>query len=381
MKTSIPNTSTSKTSKGIVVVESFKDRLRLRWRVSGKRYCLSLGLADKCENRKLAESLARQIELDIISDNFDASLAKYKIEYKREKLVTHTRIGILELFQQYIDIKAKTLEPRTIEKYSALFSRLKEFGDKESEFIGSEYTQGFLEYLKTVSSDKTIYDRLTILSACWDYAWKKRIVESNPWKILKENFIVTPKLPQRPFTKEEVTAIIEGFQTDRYYSYYAPYVQFLFFTGCRTAEAIGLRWKHIDFNQGTIKICESLTRGVIKSIKTNKARIITINPKIREFLESVKPENLDEDSVVFKTPEGNPIDDGNFRNRAWTKVLEKVNVEYRKPYNTRHTFISHCLEAGMNPVLVAQITGHNVQTLYLNYAGVVPSRPTLPELF
>lgn len=83
MKTSIPNTSTSKASKGIVVVESFKDRLRLRWRVSGKRYCLSLGLADKCENRKLAESLARQIELDIISDNFDASLAKYKIEYKR----------------------------------------------------------------------------------------------------------------------------------------------------------------------------------------------------------------------------------------------------------------------------------------------------------
>lgn len=95
----------------------------------------------------------------------------------------------------------------------------------------------------------------------------------------------------------------------------------------------------------------------------------------------VTPENLDEYSLVFKTPEGNPIDDGNFRNRAWTKVLEKVNVAYRKPYNTSHTFISPCLEAGMNPVFVAQITGHNVQTLYQNYADVVPSRPTLPELF
>jgi integrase len=35
----------------------------------------------------------------------------------------------------------------------------------------------------------------------------------------------------------------------------------------------------------------------------------------------------------------------------------------------------------MNPVVVAEITGHDVQTLYENYAGVVCSKPTLPELF
>jgi integrase len=40
-----------------------------------------------------------------------------------------------------------------------------------------------------------------------------------------------------------------------------------------------------------------------------------------------------------------------------------------------------CLEAGMNPVVVASITGHDVQTLYRNYAGCVVSRPSVPELF
>ena len=67
-----------KASKGSVVVESFKDRLRLRWRVAGKRYCLSLGLPDTQESRMLAQLKARQIELDAISGNFDTTLTKYK---------------------------------------------------------------------------------------------------------------------------------------------------------------------------------------------------------------------------------------------------------------------------------------------------------------
>jgi hypothetical protein len=50
-----------------------------------------------------------------------------------------------------------------------------------------------------------------------------------------------------------------------------------------------------------------------------------------------------------------------------------------KWYNTRNTLISHGLEAGMNPVAVASLTGHNVRTLYENYAGLVnPAR--LPDL-
>lgn len=96
---------------------------------------------------------------------------------------------------------------------------------------------------------------------------------------------------------------------------------------------------------------------------------------------SMKSEDFDLEQPVFKTRKGNSIDDHNFRNRAWKSVLAKVGVEYRKPYNTRHTLISHALDRGMNPVAVAQLTGHDVQTLYENYAGNVNSRPMLPEIF
>jgi integrase len=49
-----------------------------------------------------------------------------------------------------------------------------------------------------------------------------------------------------PFTREERDVIIRRFEESNHYSYYAPLVKLLFFTGCRPSEAIALQWKHIS---------------------------------------------------------------------------------------------------------------------------------------
>ncbi|MEN9221679.1 MAG: hypothetical protein Q6M04_04500 [Thermostichus sp. BF3_bins_97] len=48
-------------------------------------------------------------------------------------------------------------------------------------------------------------------------------------------------------------------------------------------------------------------------------------------------------------------------------------------YQTRHSAISRALATGVDPVSVAAQTGHDVRTLYENYAGVI-RRVELPEL-
>ncbi|WP_199316548.1 tyrosine-type recombinase/integrase [Chroococcidiopsis sp [FACHB-1243]] len=130
----------------------------------------------------------------------------------------------------------------------------------------------------------------------------------------------------------------------------------------------------------TVWIGEIVTRGARKSAKKNRARTITLSAKIQNLLLSRRPSNPSPDDLVFTSPTGKAIDDRNFRNRAWVTVLTRLGIDYRKPYNTRHTLISHALDLGMNPVTVAQLTGHDVETLYKNYAGNVNSRPVLPEL-
>lgn len=70
-----------KHSKGSIVLDSREGRLRLRLPralFNGKQTYLSLGIEDTKLNRKLAEQKKRQIELDILSNNFDFTLAKYK---------------------------------------------------------------------------------------------------------------------------------------------------------------------------------------------------------------------------------------------------------------------------------------------------------------
>jgi hypothetical protein len=70
-----------KASKGSAGIESFQGRLRLRLPrqlYEGSQKYLTLGLADTPENHHIAEQTAHQIELDILSGEFDKTLTKYE---------------------------------------------------------------------------------------------------------------------------------------------------------------------------------------------------------------------------------------------------------------------------------------------------------------
>jgi integrase len=77
------------------------------------------------------------------------------------------------------------------------------------------------------------------------------------------------------------------------------------------------------------------------------------------------------DNLVFTAPGGKVISDLIFRQTAWTTILKAAGVEYRKPYSTRHTAISHALAGGANPLAVAEATGHDPTVLFKHYASVI----------
>lgn len=87
-------------------------------------------------------------------------------------------------------------------------------------------------------------------------------------------------------------------------------MKFLFATGVRTSEAIGLRWKHINFDREEIKIYEVLARGdngetsgskrVRKGTKTENRRVLPCTGKLKEMLWA-RPRAND---LVFPSPTG-----------------------------------------------------------------------------
>lgn len=357
---------------GKVGINVLRGKLRLVWSFGGDRYFLHTGLADSMVSRKVAEAKALLIEADMATGNFDASLRKYKGESAHS---AHT--SILDLFDSFTNWKSKRVSPRTLEKYYGLAPKISDhFRSRGAEGIDSSDAIAFREYLLDDLAESTAKERLGLMAACWDWAIAAKTLycEENPWKNIP--LIVPPKQKPRPFTDGEIKRIIKAFEDSCYFKHYTDYVRFLFGTGVRTGEAIGLLWDHVSDDCTKIWIGESYSRGRRKETKTNKARDLVLSGSLVDMLRNRRQNS----GLVFPAPKGGPIDDHNFRNRAWTKSLERADVEYRKPYNTRHTFISHCLASGMNPVDVATITGHDVKTLYKDYAAVIGSTPKVPEL-
>ena len=135
-----------KKAKGTVKIESDKGWLRLRFTHAGKRRAFALGLPDTIINRKFAEQKARQIELDILSSNFDTSLQKYKPQ-RTQKEIEADFITTQELILRFIEYKSKFVSSsRSLEKYQTVLTHLKSFSLKGKNAANSLVNQSALDF-------------------------------------------------------------------------------------------------------------------------------------------------------------------------------------------------------------------------------------------
>lgn len=380
-----------KAPKGSVQIIRSNSRLQLRFRHGGKRYYLSTGLADTETNHKAAEIKARQIELDIISGNFDPSLAKYKPQSALSTVAPDItpsvtpEVSLRELWDLFIEFKRPQCSENTMKFTYGVYTNY------VNKLPTHELSQapGIRDHvLKTIplNSAKRF---ITRLSACCKLATQSGSIGQNPF----EGMAAAIKLPKAesddgfteidPFSLEERDAILAALRTNQFcpaksaykHSYYADLVEFLFSTGCRPSEAVVLQWKHVTGSYDQILFEQALIRTdagkkVRKGLKTQEKRRFPCNQKLKALLRSIKPVNVSPEDLIFPSPKGKFTDMNNFRTRIWKDVLAGLGIEYRKPYQTRHTFITHALETGkLDAKDVARLVGNSPEVIYQHYAG------------
>jgi integrase len=298
-----------------------------------------------------------------------------------------TSLKLLETWDRYIDFKKPSVSPSYLaHQLQATRNHLQ----KLSGLAGADAVaiRDWAIANLSVDSAKRLISQL---SACYTWAKNSKLIEANPFagmasqiKLPRSKKISAGVREIEPFTASERDSIIEAFKTNRFchpftsrnhlHSNYAVYVQFLFYTGCRPSEAIGLRWKSIDFDKRIVLFQEAVVqspRGRIhkEGLKTQAFRKFKINEQLREILESIKPLSRSAESLVFPASEGGFIVQDNFRKRVWKKVLQGLEIQYRVPYQTRHTFITLCLDKGIDAKDIAQWVGNSPEIIYRHYAG------------
>lgn len=296
-------------------------------------------------------------------------------------------LNLLETWDKYVDFKRSSISPSYLaHQLQATRNHLEKLsGLPGMDAVGvRDWAMANL----TVDSAKRLISQL---SACYAWAKNSKLIEANPFagmaseiKLPRSKKISTGDREIEPFTATERDSIIEAFKTNRFchpftsrnhlHSNYAAYIQFLFYTGCRPSEAIGLQWKNIDFDKQTVIFREAVVQspeGRIRKegLKTQSFRRFKINGQLHQILEGTKPLNCSAGTLVFPATEGGFIVQDNFRKRVWKKILEGLGLEYRVPYQTRHTFITLCLDKGIDAKDIAQWVGNSPEIIYKHYAG------------
>ncbi|MGD9970936.1 MAG: tyrosine-type recombinase/integrase [Sulfuricurvum sp.] len=221
-------------------------------------------------------------------------------------------------------------------------------------------------------SGKTIMNIRTVFRSILQDAFIDEIIPMNPFDRVKPPKI--QKADIRPFSIEEVQTIMRSVEGG-----FRNYLLTAFFTGMRVGELIAPNWDDIDFLNDTISVKRSMVRGIIDLPKTaNSYRIIDMLPVVKDaLLEQSKISKHRSDFVFINQYGENYKDSSNITRRLWKPLLEKINVEYRILYQTRHTFASLMLQQNEEIGWVSQMMGHtDIHTTLSKYARFIPRKQT-----
>lgn len=339
----------------------------------GSQRKLSLKSPDTPANRKVAEALASRIEVEYLTGQFDPTLDRYRPK-SFEMTEPEKELTLQELWWRYQEARKKSVSPTTYKNtYLTVNSHLQR----------CPYTNVSKDAVKIQDwaianlTHDTARRFLQQLGACCKWGNKRQLCEGNPFAGMSSEF--KKKKPGEdidPFEAWEKEAILAAFQGHKR----ELLIKFLFWTGCRTGEAVGLRWKHIspDFSEiefvETVVIAHGGTQRK-EGTKTGVTRRFPCNQRLKELLKELKPENALPSASVFNCSHQQLRD-------AWLVVSDLVQKgkikRYRPQYNTRHTFCTECLERGISPAQIAKWVGNSTEMIVRHYAGIARTY-TVPE--
>lgn len=281
------------------------------------------------------------------------------------RVVAPQAVTLTEFVTLYLDRHKAEVRPRTI---STLRERLRHaesrFGDitlHEFEGMANEVAGWASQQPERVRWHRVKALRQVLAAAMrWGYMTRNPAVEMG--KIRRP-----PSRAVRAYSFEELEAIAAELSP-----MYQPLPMFAAATGLRPEEWQALERKDIDRQAGVLYVRRTVSSGeVTERGKTSRSRRqVPLSPRALKALDDLPP-RLDT-PLLFPSPEGRLLQIDNFRYREWTPAVEAAHVE--KPariYDTRHTFASNAIAAGIGLFELSRVMGTSPEEIERTYATLL----------
>lgn len=304
------------------------------------------------------------------SQHFPNSNSKIAKQFRKNGKSVSVKDAILEWFKRI----EKKCAASTVKDYISIIdhSLIPEFGAYKLDELRPGDVKNWMVKLQETISNKRINNILIPLRQAFREAYEDEIIESNPLSRVR-NLPIHTREP-KPFNQKEITKILSQLDGQN-----LNLIQFAFYSGLRTSELIGLKWEDVDLENNRIHVRRAIVRNKEKSTKTASGlRTVNLLPEAKAALIDQKQYTEQANEFVFHDSRSNIRwkSDQAIRKALWKPALKKAGVEYRCPYQTRHTYASMLLMQGKDPMYVAQQMGHkDWGSIRKNYGRWIPSQP------
>lgn len=185
------------------------------------------------------------------------------------------------------------------------------FGQIRLPEIGSADVQMFLAEKAKRYSPKTLLSLRNLLS--------KILGTANKWGYLQTNPAQGAQVPAQIATRERLTLTPEQVRAllDVLQEPFRTMVLLAVLSRLRRGEIFGLRWKSVDWVEGSIVVVEADYEGHSAAPKTRAScRKVFVDSTVIESLKNLRPERFQPSDLVFRTDRGTPFNPNNVMNRV-----------------------------------------------------------------
>lgn len=329
-----------------------------------KTYKLSLETKSKLEARRKRDEYMKQIDQQGFITAIDTVQAPETMVFG-------------EVAVKWADIVKTQVAETTFWNYKKAMNKhiLPAFGNHRIDAITSLEIETFISKLTCCS--KTKQNILTPFRLVMKFTKKHKIIQSNPF-VDVDHIKKTESTEKQPLTIDEIHQFVQTVN-----EFWKPFFILMFFSGIRVAEVSALKWKHVDFVKGLVKIRQNLVRlkGGKIVYKTPKTESSIRDVKIPEFIVEALREQRKRtwkgngDDFVFLNKQGRPIHRHTINRCVINPTLKKLG--FTTPISikdTRASFITNAMDNHERMSYVQKQVGHATTRMLVNhYYKYVPA--------